>query len=766
MRKSGIIFLLSIVACSLYASDNCFTATLANFTQCTSGHIEGTNTFNGPLSNCVSSNNLGSNWHYFYAPTHGRITIESNANFNDVLTIFKGDCDGLEEIYCVNRDEYGFHGENISIQLEPSTKYYLRINSQLNDFGLYKGTYCIQLSEGFLNEPTPSNNNCSNANKIKVDNEDQCSSNVNTNAWLPNKNASIEIYPNKNLKSRSSVWYFFTPYKSDQHLIHSNAWFADVITLYKGDCNTLKEIKTATDNQTLYTPFLLANQTYLIQITGYFANLESRLCPEVKRLANKPDNNSCDNATPLQLNANCIKGILDYANVNQKISSCIPVNGPSVWFMFNSADQTDFSIAIEAAFPYNLTLWEDNCNKGIEKHCITGHNSCVKLPHIKNLTSNTNYYLNVSADISFPIQATNFCIRLLDSSFASEVRPLQVESAVTCFTNGTGELQLNVSGGEVPYSFIGDQPNSILRQNEVFQTTVMDKKGCSINRTTFVECPSIETACPVVSNLQTHNITNSSLILTYTSANYKQNYNIKYKELISNSWNELASSNTYASLANLKACTQYEAKVLNVCGEFYGGYSESVFFKTSGCSNCQPPKELFTLNATSSSAFLHWDIVPDAIYVISYKAQNETIWNKHQSDFPFMLLFNLLPCTTYSWHIETICSINEQSEVSLDNHFTTLNCKNQLASSTLVYEVYPNPVKDYLVIKMNDKEFFSRKHQIKIFNTNGQLVFNRMEKPAYQTLKIQLNKYELPFGIYDLEITNSSFTHHQKIIFQ
>ncbi len=766
MYRSIIIILLAIIPFIVCANNNCSTATLVNFTQCKPGLINAMHTFNGPLPSCKLSNNVGSSWHYFYAPVHGKIQIESNAAFNDVMTLFKGNCDELEQIQCTNKDEYGFYGERINLELIPSTKYYVRISSHQNDFGLHEGNYCLQLSEGFFKETIPENNHCSNPLEIKVDDEDQCSSNFNTNTWLANKNASIQTLPSRNLKSRSSVWYYFTPYKTDRYLINSNAWFADVLTLYKGNCNALKEIISDTDQQLLTTPVLNAHETYRLQVSGYYAALQSRLCPEVIRLSNTYVNTNCANATTLFISETFTKAKLNRA-ARPKISSCVPVNGVGAWFKFKNVFETECYVDVDANFPYNFVLWEGSCSDTVEKYCTSGNNSCYSVHHIKNLLPNTTYYLNILQDATFPITETAFSIRLLDASATSTAQPLQIEKHINCFTNGTGELQLTVSGGEAPYSFIGDTPNKILKNNEVSSTTVIDQRGCAVRLSNKIECPAFEITCPIVSNLKANNITATSTILTYTSANYLQHYVVKFKELTGNNWQELPTSTTYASLTNLKSCAFYEAKVLNICDEFYGGYSESIYFKTKGCHSCQAPEELFALNATSNAAFLNWDIVDGASYKVLYKATDEMEWNTHQTEFPFMILFNLLPCTTYNWHIASLCKEEEAvSEATRTHQFNTLNCKDAGDITKAVYVIYPNPVGDHLNIKIVAEEHLLKKHHIKIFNTNGQMVFSTVKKADQQYTTILIDNLKLPAGWYDVKITNARVTHHQKIIIQ
>jgi hypothetical protein len=260
--------------------------------------------FTGEASNCVETTEAGV-WFSFQAPLSGMANIVTEtADFNEVLSVFSGNsCANLTQIACGNYDEFGFIGETLRLNnLVGGQTYYIRLSGRTNSFGKSEGNFCIEVQQPDAPPtPAPLNDLCTNAVALQIDSP--CTQGTNRGATLsPN-----EPLPSKNERSRASVWYSFVAPSTGNVLIENDADFADVLTVYSGnDCGQLSEIDGNDYGRTLQLSNLIANATYYLQISGYFATIEGDFCVRIKNVTPAPANEICTQAIPLTLNDNCV----------------------------------------------------------------------------------------------------------------------------------------------------------------------------------------------------------------------------------------------------------------------------------------------------------------------------------------------------------------------------------------------------------------------------------------------------------------------------
>ena len=264
--------------------------------------------FSGSIPSCVDSTK-SSIWFSFVAPSSGDVSIKtSNNTFNEIITLFDGSCGSLTELDCSNRDEFGFVGETLRYSgLTANNTYYARISGIADDFGATEGETCIQIVSNIQTNPTPTNDNCADAVLLNMNNS--CIEGTNIGATFETN----EPFPLLNNKSRSSIWYAFVAPNEGELEIFTDADFADVITVFSGSCGNLTEIDGNDMGRSLKLESLTAGETYLVQITGFFATLEGHVCMRVRPLLDAPNNDICTQAITLVMNDECVLASNDWA---------------------------------------------------------------------------------------------------------------------------------------------------------------------------------------------------------------------------------------------------------------------------------------------------------------------------------------------------------------------------------------------------------------------------------------------------------------------
>ena len=230
--------------------------------------------FEKSLPSCYVENKSAV-WYQFTA-TQNDMTIEVASDFNDILTVFAGTCTSLNEVFCSNEDAFGFGGEALSLTgLNVGDTYYVRISGADCTYGKPEGTFCINLIEG-INTPTlPPNDDCTGAITLTTtagDMGSNCINGENLSATFSN------LIPSCNQNAKADIWYNFQATNSDSIFISTQASFAEVITIYEGNCGNLTEVTCADYGHHLILSNLTVGNDYYLQIAGAFATLRGEIC--------------------------------------------------------------------------------------------------------------------------------------------------------------------------------------------------------------------------------------------------------------------------------------------------------------------------------------------------------------------------------------------------------------------------------------------------------------------------------------------------------
>jgi len=365
-----------------------------------------------------------------------------------------------------------------------------------------------------------------------------------------------------------------------------------------------------------------------------------------------------------------------------------------------------------------------------------------------NITDNFGCAFNLSASINEPT--------------AMVLSDVHVDESIAGTNDGV--INLAVSGGTSPYTY--SWSNGATSQDisglasGTYTVNVLDNNNCSATYSVVIN-PGV-TACVMPSNISASNIQNTSATLSWSNDSNVNAYVVEYREQGTFNWNSFNSNFSFAILNNLLSCTTYEVRIKANCSSAQtSAYSNIYTFQTDGCvAPCATVYGLFSQNVTTSSAFLVWDIVPNASYTMYYRAVGNPSWFSYPTQFPIAILFTLPSCTDFEWYVEVNCPNGQVSTASPIANFTTVGaaCKNDgniLIENSLDQEiskinVYPNPSINF--INVDFESTTETNGLVKIYNTSGKEIYKSKHFINQSVNKIHINTEKLEKGNYILEI--------------
>ncbi|MFN0276845.1 MAG: T9SS type A sorting domain-containing protein, partial [Chitinophagales bacterium] len=200
-----------------------------------------------------------------------------------------------------------------------------------------------------------------------------------------------------------------------------------------------------------------------------------------------------------------------------------------------------------------------------------------------------------------------------------------------------------------------------------------------------------------------------------------------------------------------------------ICGALkeFGFTTKNHIAKLHGTeTDCVTPTGLYANELTSSSAKVHWNIVPLAIkYTIQYKPLGTTTWSKKSSVSNFKTLNSLLSNTTYEFRVRTLCEEGPTSYSSIEQ-FTTLPLKEgELQNSEqVIMSVYPNPTNSVLFIETGN---LTDQIQIEITNMFSKKML-QFSASASETVQVDVSQF--PAGVYVVNIFAEDQSSTEKFI--
>jgi hypothetical protein len=240
-------------------NDNCSTATeLVLQLPCLNGTNRNAHT--SPILPSLNQLARADVWYRFTAPAvqpGQKPAVRSNADFSDIITLYRGVCDQLEELA-------GNHLGNLLIlpALVPGETYYVQISGS---FATVEGGLCPELM--LLADTPPVNEDCTGAILVLVDGN--CST-----ATLEGSRPSGYVPPCA-ISFGSDVWFRFTAPAGGAVKINSGVQFEHFLTVWQGEnCDSLKAVFCAENPQRcagyLEVEDLTPGNAYYIQIASRY----------------------------------------------------------------------------------------------------------------------------------------------------------------------------------------------------------------------------------------------------------------------------------------------------------------------------------------------------------------------------------------------------------------------------------------------------------------------------------------------------------------
>lgn len=424
----------------------------------------------GPLVQCAGNYTQGL-WYKYQSTFAGKLKIETKASYNDAVSVFEGSCLNLKDLKCFNKDEYGFEGETNFMDVEPGKTYFVRVSKQIGYYGREDiGELCVSIKK---QDPVyPPHDLCESKKIITVNSN--CISETNIAAEF---NTPV---PSLNDKSRADVWYTFKTNSTKDLEIISHADFADVLTVFKGSCTQLVEVKCEDLGGKLLLESPTINTDYFIQVSGYFSSIEGHLCMEIKdRSTNKPTNEDCITSKAITLNSACQSNSTINSSKSTIKPSCVIYNSPDVWYSFVAPVEKSISLDIQAGFLYHYGIYSGNCSSLTEIACGKTPDPCKGPIVINGLESGKTYYLQILAAVN-PLKSIEgeLCVRIDELSKTNPFVPIDLNLNIDCLHGVLGQVNYTVSGGKGNHTYSGPGPNDILYPSTQIEAFVEDESGC------------------------------------------------------------------------------------------------------------------------------------------------------------------------------------------------------------------------------------------------------------------------------------------------
>ena len=465
-------------------NDLCSNAISINLNEpCLAGNNR-TAIYSGATSTCFDEN-VGSLWYQYQSNSNGILKINTAANFNDLITVFEGDCNSMTEVDCSNRDEHGFTGETHYMTTTIGTNYLIRVNGIVSDFGVARGDFCLSLEEVNTFPTQPANDLCIDAISLVID-ATNCTTGNNYNADFEGPEPSL------NLKSRADIWYAFSATANSLE-IKTEADFADVITVFSGDCNNLSEFDMNQFGQSLLLNDLVIGETYYIQLAGFFATVEGNVCMRVETVVDEvATNDLCPNATYVELDVPCVFGDNTFAEFEGPTPSCEIFPTANIWFEFTAPSSGAVQMNTGSTFPHVVAIYSGDCDSLVEISCVQNPVYCGGYFPVYDLTPGQNYFMQIaSAENEFGYLLGELCLSIVDIESTQIFDPLEIVVTTNCIDDGVSVLEVLTYGGVGVYTHIGNVTGDTLTTGESYFVILSDELGCEVSLTGVVNCGTL-----------------------------------------------------------------------------------------------------------------------------------------------------------------------------------------------------------------------------------------------------------------------------------
>jgi len=258
-------------------------------------------------------------------------------------------------------------------------------------------------------------------------------------------------------------------------------------------------------------------------------------------------------------------------------------------------------------------------------------------------------------------------------------------------------------------------------------------------------------------------------------------FDIRYKPVGADDWNNAISENNSIRIEYLQARTEYEWQVRSICsedGNLVSEYSTLENFTTKNGQDCSTPSNLRS-RSIRSLVFLRWNNVPGTEYYnVQYREEGTIEWTTVRSNFFIATFIRENINSTYEWRVQAVCSdqplfASAYSEISLVNPGSTLFgniAQTSMTNSTIRIrnnqltekgvQISPNPFFRTFNVTPVETE---RIQNIAIFDTRG----NQVHSSRHQSEgAVSVTPGNLQPGVYIVKTTTNSGIHTSKVLLE
>ena len=504
--------------------------------------------FEGPLGDCEGQL-VGGLWYELLAPTDGIIKIENTSTYNDVISIFLGDCSTLSSQLCINSDEHGFRGEIVYLDVIANQSYYIRISGAENTYGLSKGTNC--LSADYVTTKPSATIEDEIANAIPLILGAECKHAINENATIE------DMIPSGNDLMRSDVWYSVNTGNNTAINIEVESDFAENITVFD---STYEEVYTHLRGGDFSVNELLENTDYYLQVGGVFSQIEGKICIQVlpKEEEEEAVADNCMDAMTMNLDTAIILN-----NAAQTFSgvqpSCEIYVGSDHWLKFNTLDNTDIYLTTESEYVQTISVFSDTCSALTEIWCTQQRDYCDGAIRIEGLQPQTDYYLQLSSAFTDNDEGNGLATIMLSGTIPLE-QTLSLIVSVICGEDELAQLSINVIT-EGDYTLVGNTPQDQLFHGDSYTVVAQYADGCEKSVQGIVNCQSDDCnlkLIPFTEYLTCANIDDGSISLDITGGVGPYSYEWSHTTNNTDELTSLPSGIYTVKITDARACYIYQ----------------------------------------------------------------------------------------------------------------------------------------------------------------------------------------------------------------
>ncbi|MFT6336649.1 MAG: hypothetical protein ACI86M_000877 [Saprospiraceae bacterium] len=428
-------------------------------------------------------------WYSFKAERSGILEITNSADYNDIVSIYAGTCDTLSELDCVNKDEHGFQGERVLLELTEGENIIIRIASIVGKYGALSGVSCLG-AQWLEMMPFPAEYDMiGSAMPITVG--EDCTPISNDRATM-----SLSL-PVANELARADVWLTYECMQSGNYLIETNTDFSESIVLFELIDSVLQEVVFNHFGQSVILPNAEEGRQYVIQVSGLFSTVEGVACVKISQ-ETEVDVEANECADPIDIEIGQIVDINNEANTFSGIyPSCNVYSGKDIWLRFQSVS-TSIYIGTDTGFPAAIAIYEGLCDELEEVWCSENKIICEGYLHVTGLQPNEEYLIQIVSDYTFDeLKGGNMAIKLIES-IEDEPEPLGILVNEICQDGSMAVLEVLVYGGSGDYEIIGNQSGDTLFAGEEYLVVVNDIDGCEVTKQGVIGCQS--SSCDLIAN--------------------------------------------------------------------------------------------------------------------------------------------------------------------------------------------------------------------------------------------------------------------------